>query len=278
MYLLFDIGGTNIRLAISKDGKAFDKPKIFLTSKNFNDGIGLIKKEVLEISGGKKIKAVAGGIAGPLNKNKSKLAGSPNLPAWVGKPLKRALEDSFGASVIIENDAAVVGLGEAVFGAGKGKSIVAYVTVSTGIGGARIVDGRIDKSSNGFEPGHQIINFNGKAYLPYETAGDLESYVSGGALKNRYKKDPVDIEDKKIWNEINKNLAYGLHNIAVLWSPDVIVLGGGMIQNDNIKLDELRKNLKSTLNIFAKPPLIKKAALGSVGGLYGAIELLRQKL
>lgn len=163
MYLLFDIGGTNIRLAISKDGKTFGNPKIFSTPKSFNDGMRFIKKEALEISGGKKIKAVAGGIAGHLDKNKTKLAGSPNLPAWVGKPLKRALEDSFGAPVVLENDASVVGLGEAVFGAGKGKSIVAYITVSTGIGGARIVDGRIDKSSSGFEPWHQIINFDDKA-------------------------------------------------------------------------------------------------------------------
>jgi glucokinase len=277
MYLLFDIGGTNIRLAISRDGKKFEKAKIFQTPEKFSDGIELIKNEALKISSGKKIKAVAGGIAGPLDKNKTKLVAAPNLPGWVEKPLKKSLQKIFGSSVFIENDAAVVGLGEAVFGAGKGKGIVAYLTISTGIGGARIVNGKIDSNSMGFEPGHQIINFNGKACLPYATSGELESYASGAALKKIYKKNPNHIVDKKIWQDVNKNLAYGLHNIAVLWSPDVIVLGGGMIENNNIKLEELRKNLKNTLNIFPKAPLIKKAALKSVGGLYGALVLLRQK-
>jgi len=167
-------------------------------------------------------------------------------------------------------------LGEATFGAGKGKGIVVYMTISTGIGGARIVDNNLDENAMGFEPGHQIINFQSKFHLKYGAPGDLESYASGSALQKRYKKMPSKITDKKIWKQVHQYLAYGLHNAIVFWSPDIIVLGGGLMNHTAIKISELQKNIKKTLKIFPKTPLIKKATLKDVGGLYGALCLLKQ--
>ncbi|MBI2314469.1 ROK family protein, partial [Candidatus Daviesbacteria bacterium] len=161
MFLVFDIGGTNMRLAVSRDGKNIEEPKILKTPKDFDEGMLLFKKTALNLSDGEKIKAAAGGIAGPLDGKKEMLVNSPNLAGWVKKPLKKALEKFFGAPVFIENDAALSGLGEATYGSGQGYKIIVYITISTGVGGARIVNSHIDTNALGFEPGHQIIEKDG---------------------------------------------------------------------------------------------------------------------
>lgn len=269
MYLLFDIGGTKMRLAISKDGKTIKKLAVVSTPKNFSSGLKLFKKTALKLSQGKKIKAVAGGIAGVFNFNKTKLFSSSNLRGWLKKPLKKSLEKIFKAPIFLENDAALAGLGEAIKGAGRGKKIVAYLTISTGIGGARIVNGKIDQRAVGFEPGHQIIKAGSKFF-------DLETQASGSGLKKRYHQSSKKISNPKIWQEVNRYLAYGLHNVAVFWSPEVIVLGGGMVKNPHFKIIGIKKYLKKTLTRFPHLPLIRKAKLKDLSGLYGALYYLKQ--
>ena len=278
-YLLFDIGGTKTRLAVSSDRKSFGEPKIVPTPKNFNEAIALFQKVASELRGSEKITAAAGGIAGPLDKEKAKLVNSPNLPDWVQKALKEELQKAIDAPVYLENDAAIVALGEAIYGAGRGEEIVAYITVSTGVGGARIVDGRIDKNAMGFEPGHQIIDPAGALCPICNKPGHLEGYVSGTALEKRYKTKPHEITDPKVWDEIAKWLAYGLNNVIVHWSPDIVVLGGSMIVRDpGIPIDRVRFYLKENLRIFPEPPPIEKATLSDLGGLYGALALLNQSI
>ena len=271
MYLLFDIGGTKTRVALSADLKKIGASEVILTPENFQDGIAVLKKAALKMISGKKIKAICGGIAGLLNKNKTKLMYAHNLRGWMKKPLKAELEKVIGASVYLENDADLAGLGEAVFGAGKNKNIVVYMTISTGVGGTRIVGGKIDKNAMGLEPGHQIIpccNENGKIM-------SLENCVSGAAFKNRYQKEPYEILDSAIWDKTAESLAYGLNNTIVHWSPDIIVLGGSMMKKIGISIPRTVFYLKNINKIFPNLPLIKKAVLKDLGGIYGAMAFLR---
>jgi len=244
---------------------------ILPTPKRFADGMAFFKKTAKELANGKEIKAVSGGIAGPLDKNKTMILNAPNLAGWNKNPLAKELQKIFKAPVYLENDAALAGLGEAVFGAGKGKNIVAYLTISTGVGGCRIVNGKIDKSSMGFEPGHQIMFFEKKMLT-------LENLVSGTAIEKKYGKKPYEIFDAKIWDNVAKNLAYGLHNVAVLWSPDIIILGGSMMKKIGIPVERVKFYLSKTLKIFTRPPLIKKSKLGDLAGLYGAFVRLKNKV
>ena len=80
-------------------------------------------------------------------------------------------------------------------GAGKGEEIVAYIKVSTGIGGVRIVDGKIDRNILGFEPGYQIIDPTGTLCPICDSAGHLKSHVSGAALEARFNKRAYKITD-----------------------------------------------------------------------------------
>lgn len=249
---------------------------------DFEAGIELFLRLARELSEGEEIEGIFGGIAGPLDSLHGKLVNSPNISGWIGKPLKHELERACKAPVFLENDAALVGLGEAIVGAGRGYKIVAYITVSTGVGGARIVGGEIDKSAFGFEPGHQIIFFNEKESRPCDfcgVSGDLESLIGGYSMQERYSKKPHEINDEDIWNEYARLLSVGLNNIAVLWSPEAIVLGGSMIvKKPGISVEKTRNHFEKTLCIFPEKPEIKKAELEDEGGLHGALAFLRQNI
>lgn len=271
MYLVFDIGGTNMRVAVSADGQEITQSKIVPTPKDFEQGIQTLKQVSDELSGGEKITGIAGGIAGPLDKEKTMLVASPHISGWIQKPLKLELEKTFGCEVKLENDADLGGLGEATKGAGVGKNIVTFLTISTGVGGVRIVNGKIDENVLGFEPGHQIIvpdgnpcNCGGK--------GHLEAYVGGFYLEKKYQQKPEDIKDPQIWDEVAKYLSIGLNNTIVHWSPDIVVLGGSVMKS--LSLDMVTTHLKNELKIFPQAPQIVLATLGHDAGLYGALHLL----
>lgn len=276
--LLFDIGGTNTRVAITADGKRFRTPTIFKTPKRFRAGVRLLTSTAERLAGSRRITVVSGGVAGTLAKNRECMINSPHLKAWIGKPIVQTLRRTFQAPVILENDSALVALGEATHGAGRGYDIVAYLTVSTGVGGARIVEQTIDKTAYGFEPGHQIIDRSGPRDNGYRLRGTLETLVSGTAIQRRFGKSPREIRAPAVWKETAKLLALGLVNLTVLWSPHVIVLGGSMLKKPGIAVSDVRTALQHDLHGFLPIPKILRATLGDFGGLYGALELLKQRL
>lgn len=247
-----------MRIAISDNSKII-QTKIIPTPQDFEQGLAAIKSA----AEGQKITRIAGGVAGPLDKEKTMLIKSPHIGGWVGKPLKQRLTEIFGAEVILENDTALVALGEASFGAGVGKNIVAYLGLGTGLGGARIVNGRIDQNALGFEPGHQIIVPNGN---PCQCGGKghLETYVAGYYLDR----------NTANWDEVAKYLSIGLTNTIVHWSPDMVILGGGVMQS--ISLEQVKIYLKENLTIFPTPPEIVKATLEDLAGLSGGLTMIKQ--
>jgi len=266
-YLLFDIGASRTRITISNDGDTVGEPVIFETPKKYEDGIKIIYEKSKQLGG--DFGAAAGGIAGPINREKTMINNAPNLPDWCDKPLKNSLEEALGTKVNLENDTALVGLGEAVAGAGNNNSIVAYVTVSTGINGVKIVDKKIVKNFLGYEIGKQIVDFDESTIK-----GNWENAISGSSLEKKYSKNPDEINDEKIWEDEVKLLAYGLHNVILFWSPEVLILGGGLMKK--IAIEKVEEKLKEILTVFPILPEIKKSELGDVGGLYGALSYVKE--
>ena len=273
MYIVFDIGGTKTRIAKSVDLKSFTKPIIFPTPKKFEAGMVMFDSTIRQLAKGEKIIAMAGGIAGVFDQGKTKLVTAPNLPYWKNKPLKKSLEKISNSKVFLENDSALVGLGEAIAGAGKGKNIVAYLTISTGIGGVKIVNQKINKRNMGFEPGHQIICQSEDKKYTY-----LEKVASGAAITKKYHRLPFEIKSEKFWRKISSYVAYGVHNTIVFWSPDIVILGGGMIKKPGIIIETVQQQVAKTLTKFTTIPKIKKAKLKDIGGLYGAMHFLKDQL
>lgn len=272
MYLVFDIGGSNLRVAVSEDGQSLSEIKSVPTPQSFEEGIQAFKTLAEELRGSETIEAAAGGVTGPLDKLKTLTLNPPHQQEWKGKPLKQELENILNCPVFLENDTALAALGEATQGAGKGKDIVVYMTVSTGVGGARVVNEKIDVNSLGFEAGHQIIVIDG-AICDCGGKGHLESYVSGSGLEKIYHQKAENLKDEKVWDEVARKLAVGLNNTIVHWSPDIIILGGAVMQS--ISLDKVKAYLREDLVIFPDLPEITLAKLGDEVGLYGALKLCK---
>lgn len=278
IYVLFDIGGTKTRVAISHDLKTLDTVSSFKTPVTFTEGMKSMVECITKLTEGKKVAAIAGGVRGLLNEEKTGIENDFILSKWAGKSIADALKKEFLCSVYLENDAAIAALGEAIYGAGKGLDIVAYHTVSTGVGGARIDNGEIDHASIGFEPGKQILDID-RTVLGEDIAPTLENLVSGTAIEQRYGVKPYEIPQSDVlWEELAEYLAQGLRNTTLYWSPEAIILGGSMIIGEpKIKIEAIRKYTVHALEGIEPAPFIAEAKLGDEAGLYGGMALLAQK-
>lgn len=265
MFLLFDIGGTTTRFAISRTGDELDDVKLFPTNHNFTEALSEMKNIASELSNGENYDAVIGGIRA-YNKKTGKLFNQPNFPMWVDEPLLQRMKEMWG-EVFLENDAVMVGLGEAVYGAGKGKNIVSYITLSTGIGGCRVVGGKVDPTIYSFEPGNMLISDQrgGQDYF--------EDLVSGSAIEKRYGKGPFELDDAKAWEEIEDIVAVGINNAIVMWNPEIVILGGSVPQRLNF--ENVNRKVESLCKIYPDRPDVVLASIDEKGGLYGALAYLK---
>ena len=272
--IVFDIGGTKTRVAISTDGEQLGAVESFHTPAEPKKGIAQILVVAETLLAGAAPTAFAGGIRGVLNEENTGIEHDEILSGWVGFNVVAALQKAFAVPVVLENDAALAGLGEAVYGAGQGIDILVYHTISTGVGGVRIHDGVIDASSAGFEPGHQVLDID-RTILGEDIVPTLENLVSGAALEARLGIKPYDIpQEDVIWDELAGYLAQGLRNTVLYWSPEAIVLGGSMMIGDpKIPLEAVRKATVAVLDSFVPCPFITTAKLGDEAGLYGALAL-----
>lgn len=266
MYFACDIGGTKMRIAQSEDCRDFSEPIIEETPARPEDGINLLIETILRMANGReKIDAVAVGLAGVLNEDHTFLIRSPHLSNWERIPLAEKLQKALNTKIHIENDTDIVGLGEALAGAGRGYEIVVYITVSTGIGGVKIVKGKFEKNRFGFEPGFQILN--------HQTGENWEELCSGTAVEKKFHLHPKEVAKTKDWEEIEKNVSIGLHNSILHWSPDVLVLGGSMSKDFDV--EKIKKQISAMMKIHPSLPEMKIAELGSIGGIYGGFAFLK---
>ncbi len=254
--LLFDIGGTSMRMAIGLEGRITDIEKIS-TPPTTEEAIATLAayaegKDVVSACGG-----IAGTIAGGI------IQTSPHLRAWEGIDFALALANGLSVPVQIQNDAELAGIGEAVYGAGKEYALVAYLGIGTGIGGSLVHNGIIAPHSLGFEPGHQVIDVS--------TGDTFEGLVSGHALKERYN-ESAHLLSQEVYVENTPILAAGIYNVLLSWSPDILVLGGSLINEENgYKLSAVQEAVQEIAHALPTLPPIVRASLGDSCGLYGAL-------
>ncbi len=249
-----------MRVALgSADGTITEVKKI-PTPPSFDEGVAALIYEFTALRGDQDVEQAVIGIAGVLNREKNMLLWSPHLPEWAGKDLKTALEAGLGVPVMLENDAAVAALGEATHGAANGYAIVAYVTIGTGVGGARIVDGSIDRSAFGYEIGHQYISEDLR----------LEELVSGTAVLKEQGVPAKEIADEGVWSEYERRFARGLYNTLLHWSPDCVVLGGSMMNVPGMRIEKIVEELARINKAIPALPEVRKAKL-EYPGIVGAL-------
>lgn len=267
MIILGDIGGTHMRIAISDSPGSFSEPVILDTPATPEAAAHAFAETATRIARGQRAERAIIGVAGLLSPDGATLLTSPNLPAWKGVAITPLFSDALHTPAQMENDAMLGALGEAQYGAGRGAAIVAYVTVGTGVGGARIVNGRIDRHADGFEVGHQRLGADADA-------PELESLISGSALEARYGKPASEIDDPAVWDKAAGRLALGLYNTILHWSPDVVVLGGSAFYGKKvIPLARVEATLRAAATALPSLPELRLAELGDRSSLYGALAL-----
>ncbi|MEM4848160.1 MAG: ROK family protein, partial [Ignisphaera sp.] len=262
-----DIGATWIRVALaSADGNIVQK--IITSTPREGDKytianliLEIIKKEFKEYVN--SIESIGIGAAGPLDLAKGMVIGAPNVPIRtfeLGSPLVEALRKP----VIIANDCVVAVWGEKLFGLGRGKSNIVYITLSTGIGGGIVVNDilLLGKMGNAHEIGHMIVDVKGRMKCGCGGRGHWEAYASGANIpkfvsklleewtlteeekkstvfklylenkltsehvyKEAEKGDPLAL---KIVDEINKYNVAGFENVINIYDPEIIAVGGAI--------------------------------------------------
>lgn len=269
MMLLIDVGGSNTRVAIAAREGAIEHPVIFPTEKDFDAGINKIAETAAVLLHDEKPEAVVMGITG-LVSAQGELIKSPNLEGWADRDLKNVLSERFDAPAFVLNDAQLGATGEAAVGAGMGVRVLLYMTLSTGMGAARVIDGMPDLTV-GSETGHQNIIVDG---MPTEA----EDLVSGNALIKRYGKRGEDIRDEKIWDECARLFAIPLYNTILHFAPDSVVIGGSLVKDGSLSVIKIEEELKKIAVRLPKVPPVTRATLGDLCGLYGAQAYGRTKL
>ncbi len=258
-----------MRIAGSSDLSKFDEPIILDTPQTYEEGIALLAKTTRAIAG-KDVVAMTAGIPGLLSRDRRTLIHETNIPQWRGHAIADDIESALGTRVYLDNDVSFIGLGEAVYGAGKGAEIVVYITISTGVNSVRIVEGKVDPLAFGTSTGYQYVSMS-------DDLVDWQDLISGAAISKRFGMHPKALgKDNPIWEELARTTAFGVYNSIVHWSPDRVVIGGSMMNEIGIAIDRIRFHLEKVNKALPELPEIVHSSLGEVGGLWGGIARLRQ--
>jgi glucokinase len=216
------------------------------------------------------------GVPGPVNFEKGMVYDCPNLHGWKNIEVREIFEKRFNVSVVVENDARVAGLAEVRLGAAKGFRHVFYVTVSTGIGGALIFDGKIYHGADGAAGEFGQMRLLDGTIFEQRYAGPAIERIFGVSthqLPELINKN--DAGAKKAIKHLITGLGTYLSNITTLLNPEIIVMGGGVSSLGDILLKPLEQEIRRQgFSISSKNVRIVRAGLGTDSGAIGAVELL----
>ncbi|MBB6632462.1 ROK family protein [Clostridium algidicarnis] len=305
-FIGIDLGGTKIAGVITDLKGNIIKENIIKTMAEYGDKaivlriINLI--EDLIISSGKTledIRAVGIGSPGPLDPKRGIIITTPNLP-FENFDIITPIKEKFNVPVFLDNDANVAAIGEYTLGAGKNTKNMVYITVSTGIGGGAIINGKIYRGNtfNALEIGHMTLLPDGPK-CNCGNYGCFEALASGTAISKRAEEAVESGRDTSLLNYfkitsyevfkeaekgdsvsrhiIDSSLEYlgiGIANIITLFDPEVIILGGGVMKAGQIIFDRIKEVVdQRCFKNMASACKIVPSALGEKSGVIGAIAL-----
>ena len=278
-----DLGGTKILTVVTdSEKKVLAKTKIPTEAALGVDTVlGNIFKS-LDISckecgiSAQNLSGIGIGVPGPVNYEKGLVYDCPNLAGWKNIEIRKIINERLGVPVFVENDARVAGLAETRLGAAKGFRYVFYITVSTGIGSAIIIDGKIYHGADGAAGEFGQMKLLDGSILEQKFAGPAIERLFGlptTQLAELIKKN--DPGAKSAVDYLTHGTGTFLANIATLLNPQIIVIGGGVSQLGDLILDPIREKVSQlAFSIAAKNVKIVPAALHTDSGAIGAVELL----
>jgi len=288
-----DLGGTYIKIGlVNSEGSIITRKKLVTpVSGGYRAVINLIIKN-LPFPKNAQCRGIGFGVPGFVNARKGLVYRLVNIRGWDNVPLKKIMEKQTGIRACIDNDVNCMVMGEAAFGAAKGKQNVFGITLGTGVGGGIIINGRIYRGA-GFtagEIGHITVAKNGPR-CNCGNRGCLEAFVGNNRIIARYKrrtgiKGTITAKDiqkaaqkgdkyaRRIWQEAGEYIGIALAGIINVLNPEIIVIGGGVSGAGHFLMDSIRKTVEErALPIASSGTEIKKAKLGNDAGIIGSAAL-----
>lgn len=281
LYVGLDIGGTKLLVASADEQGAILQRTQAPTPHDLGEGLALLKTMIQRVTSGPPITAIGAAIGGPLDW-KSGIVSPLHQPQWREVPLKQIMEAAYGCPLYVDVDTNVAALGEFTFGAQPVDRLL-YITLSTGMGGGFLIAGRVYRGMHGAHPeiGHQAIPY--RCSYPERIvcecgAGDcLEALISGNGIRRIFQKSAEQLNVQE-WAEVAFNLGQGLRNLAAIYLPDVIVLGGGVAVGGGSQLiDTARQVMEQHLKLVPVPQ-VRLSRLGYDTALRGTIALAMRGL
>ena len=303
-----DLGGTKILIALidRENGTVIEHVK--KKTKKEKGPENIIKKmvcgieELLLLTSKQldEISSIGVGAAGQIDRKNGIIIAAPNLDCY-DLNIKKLLNEKFDIPVFVGNDVEIATIGEQKFGAGKGYNDFVCVFVGTGVGSAIVKDGKIILGATGTagEIGHIIVDLNGRQ-CACGAHGCLEAYASRSAIERRIEgalkkgrkscildylepgksitssmiQKSIEREDELVLQcvtEASEYLSGGLASIINFINPELIILGGGLIEAvDYFYQKTIKKAKAKSLPVPASKIQFKKAALGDYSGVTGA--------
>lgn len=315
LLLALDYGGTKHTAAILRPGERAWAAHSRVYSPSNADGAydqaamrSMAHRLLAQTPG--RLAAIGVSFGGPVDARRGLVRLSHHIPGWEETPLRQMLEDEFGAPAAVDNDANVAAFGEWRFGAGQGAASLLYVTVSTGIGGGWVLDGRVWTGADGMagEIGHVVVRPGGRP-CACGKQGCLEAEACGPALaakaRDRLLADPVagpilarlaggspdavtgelvaqaaaagDPLALAVLDEGAAMLGAGLGGAINLVNPQRVVLGGGVTKSG----DRWWRIVRETARYHVLPQTrveIVPAAMSDDAPLWGAAALAEKLL
>jgi glucokinase len=292
-YIGIDLGGTTFKaLAVTPEGQ------ILAHRSGQSTAVGDVRTVIMSIvqtvealrtevaAVGHHLAAVGLGMAGIIELPGGIVRRAPNLPNWSGLDVRELLCQHLDVSFAMENDANVALLGEAWLGAARGLQHVVMIPLGTGVGGAVMIDGAMLHGVKGFagEIGHMVVEPNGRQCV-CGSYGCLEQYISGTAIARLAQphygtvtSEAVaqaaqrgETEALAIFQRVGWYLGIACANMAQLFNPQCIVIGGGVGESFELFREPLQRIMRErTMPEVYEQVRVVPAACGSIAGSLGA--------
>jgi len=246
------------------------------TSSSLEEDLANINNMIDDVAAEDQIMGMGAAIGGPLDWEQG-IVSPLHQPAWRNIPLKAMMESKWGCPFHVDVDTNVAAVGEYRWGGVSARRFL-YLTLSTGMGGGFLTDGKIYRGQGGAHPevGHQSVHFrcSNPAAVQCEcgTPDCLEALVSGNGIRRIYGKSAERLSLDE-WEEVAYNLGQGLRNMAIFYVPDVIHIGGGVALGGGENFIQTAGEVMEEHLKLVPAPHVALSRLGYDTALRGAIAM-----